>query len=80
MTVNERRLDELALAANGRVNGNHQRRIDRGAVERAAGDLWDVNDPIRRLISGRVAVDDSRLADSDVPIDQLVAAERGGVA
>jgi GTP cyclohydrolase IA len=26
-------------AANGRVNGNHQRHIDRGAVERAAADL-----------------------------------------
>ena len=26
-------------AANGRVNGNHLRRIDRGAVERAAADL-----------------------------------------
>jgi GTP cyclohydrolase IA len=39
MTVNDHRLDELVLAANGRVNGNHQRRIDRGAVERAAADL-----------------------------------------
>jgi GTP cyclohydrolase I len=38
MTVNERRLDELALVANGRINGNH-RRIDHGAVERAAADL-----------------------------------------
>jgi 3-phenylpropionate/trans-cinnamate dioxygenase ferredoxin reductase component len=36
--------------------------------------LWDVNDPIRRLISERVTVDDRRLADPDVPIDQLVAA------
>jgi hypothetical protein len=25
MTVNDHRLDELMLAANGRVNGNHQR-------------------------------------------------------
>jgi GTP cyclohydrolase IA len=39
MTVNDHRLDELVLAANGRVNGNHQRHIDRGAVERAAADL-----------------------------------------
>jgi GTP cyclohydrolase IA len=38
MTVNDHRLDELALIANGRINGNH-RRIDRGAVERAAADL-----------------------------------------
>jgi 3-phenylpropionate/trans-cinnamate dioxygenase ferredoxin reductase subunit len=42
--------------------------------------VWDVNEPIRRLISERVAVDDRRLADPDVPIDQLVAAQRGGVA
>jgi GTP cyclohydrolase I len=39
MTGNDHRLDELGLAANGRVNGNHQRRIDHGAVERAAADL-----------------------------------------
>ena len=39
MTVNDHRLAELALAANGRVNGNHQRRIDHRAVERAAADL-----------------------------------------
>ena len=37
--------------------------------------VWDVSDPIRRLIGERVAVDDRRLADADVPIDQLVAAE-----
>jgi 3-phenylpropionate/trans-cinnamate dioxygenase ferredoxin reductase component len=42
--------------------------------------VWDVNDPILRLIGERVAVDDRRLADPDVPIDQLVAAPRGGVA
>jgi 3-phenylpropionate/trans-cinnamate dioxygenase ferredoxin reductase subunit len=42
--------------------------------------VWDVNDSIRRLVSERVKVDDRRLADPDVPIDQLVAAERGGVA
>ena len=39
MTVSDHRLAELGLAANGRVNGNHQRHIDRGAVERAAADL-----------------------------------------
>jgi GTP cyclohydrolase I len=39
MTVNDHRLDELVLAANGRVNGSHQRRIDRSAVERAAAEL-----------------------------------------
>jgi GTP cyclohydrolase I len=39
MTVSDHRLAELGLAANGRVNGNHQRHIDRGAVELAAADL-----------------------------------------
>jgi len=39
MTVSDHRLAELGLAANGRVNGNHPRHIDRGAVERAAADL-----------------------------------------
>jgi len=38
MPVNDYRLDELDVVANGRVNGNH-RRIDHSAVERAAGDL-----------------------------------------
>jgi 3-phenylpropionate/trans-cinnamate dioxygenase ferredoxin reductase subunit len=42
--------------------------------------VWDVNDAIRVLIRERVTADDRRLADPDVPIDQLVAAERGGVA
>jgi 3-phenylpropionate/trans-cinnamate dioxygenase ferredoxin reductase subunit len=42
--------------------------------------VWDVNDAIRRLISERVTVDDRRLANPDVPIDQLVATQRGGVA
>src|SRR5215213_92242 len=36
--------------------------------------VWDVADPIRRLISERVTVDDRRLADPDVPLDQVVAA------
>jgi GTP cyclohydrolase I len=39
MTVNDDPLEELVLAANGRVNGNRERRIDHGAVERAAADL-----------------------------------------
>jgi 3-phenylpropionate/trans-cinnamate dioxygenase ferredoxin reductase subunit len=42
--------------------------------------VWDVTDPIRRLIGERVAVDDRRLADPDIPIDELVAAARGGIA
>jgi 3-phenylpropionate/trans-cinnamate dioxygenase ferredoxin reductase subunit len=42
--------------------------------------VWDVNDSIQRLIRERVGVDDRRLADPDVPIDELVAAQRGRVA
>jgi 3-phenylpropionate/trans-cinnamate dioxygenase ferredoxin reductase subunit len=99
MTVNDHRLDELMLAANGRVNGNHQRweRVvfrgdpasrkfiafwlsDDRVVAGMNVNVWDVTDPIRRLISERVAVNDRRLADPNVPIDQLVAAQRGGVA
>jgi 3-phenylpropionate/trans-cinnamate dioxygenase ferredoxin reductase subunit len=42
--------------------------------------VWDVRDPIRRLIGERATVDDRRLADPDIPIDQLVAAPHGGIA
>jgi 3-phenylpropionate/trans-cinnamate dioxygenase ferredoxin reductase subunit len=38
--------------------------------------VWDVAEPIRRLIGERVAVGDERLADPSVPIDALVAASR----
>jgi 3-phenylpropionate/trans-cinnamate dioxygenase ferredoxin reductase subunit len=37
--------------------------------------VWDVTDPIQRLIRERVAVDDRRLADPDVPLDDLVSVE-----
>ena len=42
--------------------------------------VWDVTDPIKRLIGERVAVDDRRLADPDVPLDELGQVEQGGVA
>jgi len=35
--------------------------------------VWDVSDPIRDIITQRVAVSDERLADSDVPLADLVA-------
>jgi 3-phenylpropionate/trans-cinnamate dioxygenase ferredoxin reductase component len=35
--------------------------------------VWDVADPIRQLIGDRVAVNDRRLADPDVPLDQVTA-------
>lgn len=37
--------------------------------------VWDVVDPIQRLIRERVAIDDRRLADPDVALDALVPAE-----
>jgi 3-phenylpropionate/trans-cinnamate dioxygenase ferredoxin reductase component len=42
--------------------------------------VWDVTDPIRRLIAERIAVDDRQLADTDLPLDQLASAIRGGAA
>jgi 3-phenylpropionate/trans-cinnamate dioxygenase ferredoxin reductase component len=33
--------------------------------------VWDVTDPIQQLIRGRIPVDDRRLADPDVPLDEL---------
>jgi hypothetical protein len=42
--------------------------------------VWDVADPMKRLISERVAADDGRLSDPDVPLDELASLSRGGVA
>jgi 3-phenylpropionate/trans-cinnamate dioxygenase ferredoxin reductase subunit len=42
--------------------------------------VWDVVDPIQRLIRDRVAVDDWRLADPDVPLEQLAPSERDTAA
>jgi hypothetical protein len=39
--------------------------------------VWDVVDPIQRLIRERIAVDDHRLADPGVPLDTLAPAEQG---
>ncbi|MET0836886.1 MAG: FAD-dependent oxidoreductase, partial [Thermoleophilaceae bacterium] len=41
--------------------------------------VWDVTDPIKRLISERVAVDDRHLADPDVPLEALAHGVKGGV-
>ncbi len=41
--------------------------------------VWDATDSIKRLISERVAVDDRRLADPDLPLETLVLDEKGGV-
>jgi 3-phenylpropionate/trans-cinnamate dioxygenase ferredoxin reductase subunit len=42
--------------------------------------VWDVVDPIQRLIRERVPVDDWRLSDPDVPLEQLTPIEGGTVA
>jgi 3-phenylpropionate/trans-cinnamate dioxygenase ferredoxin reductase subunit len=39
--------------------------------------VWDVTDPIQRLIRGRVPVDDQRLADTDIPLEELAPTEKG---
>ena len=39
--------------------------------------VWDVTDPIQRLIRERVAVEDRRLADPDVALEELVPVEEG---
>ena len=42
--------------------------------------VWDVIDPIKRLISEHATVDDRRLADPDVPLDEVARLEKEGVA
>jgi 3-phenylpropionate/trans-cinnamate dioxygenase ferredoxin reductase subunit len=42
--------------------------------------VWDVTDPIQRLIRDRVAVDDRRLADPDIPLEELVPHAKRGAA
>jgi 3-phenylpropionate/trans-cinnamate dioxygenase ferredoxin reductase subunit len=40
--------------------------------------VWDVVDPIRRLIGEQVAVDDRRLADTDIPLEELAPVQEAG--
>jgi 3-phenylpropionate/trans-cinnamate dioxygenase ferredoxin reductase subunit len=40
--------------------------------------VWDVADPIRRLIESRQPVDDARLADTDIPLEKLVPVQEAG--
>jgi 3-phenylpropionate/trans-cinnamate dioxygenase ferredoxin reductase subunit len=42
--------------------------------------VWDVTDPIKHLILHRVAVDDQRLADTDISLEELVPHEKGSAA
>jgi 3-phenylpropionate/trans-cinnamate dioxygenase ferredoxin reductase subunit len=55
--------------------------LDEGCVVAAMNvNVFDVADPIRRLIEQRVVVDERRLVDPDVPLDALVPAARVGAA
>jgi 3-phenylpropionate/trans-cinnamate dioxygenase ferredoxin reductase subunit len=54
--------------------------LDEHVVAGMNVNVWDVTDPIKRLIGERIAVDDRQLADPDVPLDTLASATRGGVA
>ena len=38
--------------------------------------VWDVTDPIQRLIRARVPLEDSRLSDPDIPLEELVPANQ----
>jgi 3-phenylpropionate/trans-cinnamate dioxygenase ferredoxin reductase subunit len=42
--------------------------------------VWDVTDPIKRLITTRATVDDRRLSDPDVPLAELAQVEEGDIA
>jgi 3-phenylpropionate/trans-cinnamate dioxygenase ferredoxin reductase component len=42
--------------------------------------VWDVIDPIQRLIRERVAVEDRRLADPELPLEDLAPADAGSAA
>jgi 3-phenylpropionate/trans-cinnamate dioxygenase ferredoxin reductase subunit len=42
--------------------------------------VWDVREPLERLIRSGAEVDDRRLADPDVPLGDLVAADAGSAA
>src|SRR3954471_9470785 len=42
--------------------------------------VWDVTEPIQALIRQRVAVDDRRLADAGIPLEELAAVKYGSAA
>jgi 3-phenylpropionate/trans-cinnamate dioxygenase ferredoxin reductase subunit len=42
--------------------------------------LWDVTDPIQRLIGERVVIDDRRLADPGIAIDDLAPSREGATS
>jgi hypothetical protein len=42
--------------------------------------VWDVTEPIKRLIAEPASVDEWRLADPDVPLDHFTSPARGSIA
>ena len=55
--------------------------LERGRVVAGMNvNVWEVTDAIKRLIGARVEVDERRLADPGVPLEELAPAEREGVA
>ena len=55
--------------------------LERGRVVAGMSlNVWEVTDAIKRLIGARVEVDERRLADPGVPLEELAPAEREGVA
>ena len=62
----------LAIASSS-LSGSRDGRVVAGMN----ANIWDVAKPIERLIRSRALVDADRLADSSVPIEELVEAEDG---
>jgi 3-phenylpropionate/trans-cinnamate dioxygenase ferredoxin reductase subunit len=42
--------------------------------------VWDVTDPIQRLIRARVAIDDRRLADPEIALEDLIPSQEGSTS
>jgi 3-phenylpropionate/trans-cinnamate dioxygenase ferredoxin reductase subunit len=42
--------------------------------------VWDVGDPIQQLIRARVAIDDRRLADPDIALEDLIPGQEGSTS
>jgi len=40
--------------------------------------IWDVNEPIQALVHGRATVDRARLADPDVPLEEVSSSRAAG--
>jgi 3-phenylpropionate/trans-cinnamate dioxygenase ferredoxin reductase subunit len=42
--------------------------------------VWDVTDPIQRLIRERIAITDAQLADPDIPLEDLAPTKEGSTS